>query len=115
LTATSTPNAPTGTPSNGEGPNEVIEAWPVPHPNPAYFSVHVAGSCDRVQISFYTRAMACIAKSEAPGRSGEGWVTVPVPVELYASANGTYHYAVQSYRSGQGSLKAKKGNLLILK
>jgi hypothetical protein len=91
----------------------VLNALPVPEPNPRFIAVHVAGPCDRVQVCLYTRAMVCLAKVDGPGAVAPGWIKVSLPIGALR-ANGAYHYTAQSFRGAQGSLELKRGTLMVL-
>jgi hypothetical protein len=110
-------NTPTDTPaaSGGPGPNEVLDAAPVPQPNPNSFAVKLAGPCDRIEICAYSRAMVLLNKLDAPGSNGPGWVRVALPAEWGQFPNGAHYYTVRSLRGGQAGLKVKKGTMVVLK
>ena len=114
LTRTQVPGSGPATIVPGSGPNEVESGLAVPNPNPKSIAVKMAGPCDKIKLTVYSRAMAVVLMLDGPGCAGPGWVQLPLGTQLDSLANGTYYYTLHGMRGGSVS-PAFKGKLLLIK
>ncbi len=84
------------------GPEQILEAWALPNPNPRLLDVRLAGPADSIRCRIYTTAMVCVASQDLPGGWQAGWNKVPLPAGFSAGlADGLYYLALDSLKDGQ--------------
>lgn len=102
-------------PSNPlSGPNQVLAVVALPDPNPRELRVRLAGPCERVSVTLYSRAFVQVGRLDAEAAYPGAWTTVALP-STSALSPGAYYCKVQSYRDGQPGLRAQLTRLLILR
>jgi hypothetical protein len=107
---------PTATRTAQEGTNgalEVLEAVPLPNPNPGSLRVRLAGPADLCRVRIYNKAMQRLLELQVPVNSNGGWSQVDLG--SLSLPNGVYYYAVWAQRGPLSSLKPQIGKLAVLR
>ena len=93
-TAAVTP-APTALAAATDCGGAILDAVPVPNPNPEQIRVHLCGPAETLTIDVFTAGMTKIGHAEAKS-VGPGWVAVELPRQAWPS-NGLFYAKVGSW------------------
>jgi hypothetical protein len=120
-TGTATPTAPsTPPPTPPSSPTPVVignlnilQANPVPNPNPTVFYVNLSAWADSIELLLYTSA-GTLVKRQVSGPHYNGWTLVYLPQDFLSSAaNGTYFYTMIARNNAGAQSAPAKGTLAL--
>ncbi len=98
---TAAPSSAAGGPGALSGVNLILQAVPVPNPNPGVFAVDLEGPADQVTLRLYSKAMDCVLVLPIPGAYQAGWNRVPLPAGWSdCLANDLYYAVLESRQNG---------------
>jgi hypothetical protein len=92
---------------------QVLQAVPLPNPNPAAFRILLSGPADACTVQVYSTAMVRLASLSRHAALPGGWMELDAR-EL-GLANGTYFFEVSASRGDVRSLKPFIGRLVVLR
>ncbi len=83
----------------------ILQAYPVPNPNPTIFYANLSAWADQIELWIYSSANTLVAH-QISGPHYNGWTLVYVPQDFYNKAtNGVYYYSMVA-RSNAGAQSA---------
>jgi len=97
------------------GPLEILEAWPVPNPDPVELRFKLAGPTERVTLRLWTPNFVCVGRLEG-GPYAAGWQSLAIPATTLASAPlGLLYYTVAAELGGRKSPRRAPGRFVRLR
>jgi hypothetical protein len=85
---------------NGQ-PGRILQAMPVPNPNPTGLAVQLDGPADGVAVKIYSKALTRVLNLKVDRRLSAGWSTVALPVGWSSGmARGLYYVVVRPITGG---------------